>query len=120
MSEYSVFDRTSYLLLKSELGAEDTAEVLRIFLQDTSRKMTVFAQGALDPGQARHEAHAIKSSAANFGFSKLSCLACKIESEAMGMSPAQLREAITALQTSFKETRDFAHLALLCPKREVA
>lgn len=115
-----IFDKSVFLTLRSELGAEDATEVLTAFLSDTSSKMDVLASGVPDRSIARREAHAIKSSAATFGFSELARLARELELGAQGASPANLQQAIAAIQISFGEISAFARASLLDPNLEIA
>lgn len=120
MIEDLAFDRDVLRLLISELGSEDTAEVLRAFLDDTRRKMDVLGAAELDPSLIRHEAHSIKSSAGTFGFAELSGLALTLEQNALEMSSDQLRYATATLRKVFEETADFARSVLLASNMEIA
>jgi hypothetical protein len=48
MSESPLFDQAVFLELSSELGEEDTAEVLEAFLADGVRKMGTMASAMQD------------------------------------------------------------------------
>lgn len=114
------FDRSVLRLLVAELGADDVAEVLRAFLDDTRRKVDVLSADTPDPARVRQEAHSIKSSAATFGFAELSGLALTLEQEALNMSPDELRFATAALRRVFEATTDFARSVLLTSNMEFA
>ncbi len=120
MSETSIFDKTVYLDLVSELGREDTVEVLKAFLADTSRKMEVMASVASDRSTLKREAHSIKSSSATFGFFELSALARKLEAVAETLTIAELLESVVALRQAFERTSQLAQTRLLTADSELA
>lgn len=120
MSEVPLFDQTVFLELSSELGQEDTVEVLKAFLADTSRKMGVMASAVQDRSTVKREAHSIKSSAATFGFAELSALAREIESRAEADGPAELYEFVETLGRIFERTSKLAQAQLLGTSAKVA
>lgn len=113
MSESPLFDRAVYLDLSSELGEEDTAEVLEAFLADGARKMGIMASAIQDRSTIKREAHSIKSSAATFGFAELSALARELEAGVEGMAAPQLHEFVEAIRRTFERTVEFARANLL-------
>ena len=113
MTEAPLFDQAVFLDLNSELGDEDTAEVLRAFLADGARKMVTIASAGQDRSTIKREAHSIKSSAATFGFAELSALAKELEAGAEGMAAPQLHESIEAIRSTFERTAEFARANLL-------
>jgi HPt (histidine-containing phosphotransfer) domain-containing protein len=113
MSEAPLFDQTVFLELSSELGQEDTVEVLKAFLTDTSRKMGIMASVVGDRSTIKREAHSIKSSAATFGFAELSVLAREIEARAEAVGPAELYEFVETLGRIFERTSKLAQAQLL-------
>ncbi|MBR0967846.1 Hpt domain-containing protein [Bradyrhizobium diazoefficiens] len=113
------FDKDVLRLLISELGPEDTAEVLRAFLDDTGRKIAVLGAEPPDPALIRQEAHSIKSSAATFGFLELSTLAQSLEQQASLMRPDQLASATATLRKVFEQTTEFARSVLLASNMEI-
>ncbi|MDE2378395.1 Hpt domain-containing protein, partial [Bradyrhizobium sp.] len=114
------FDRNVLRLLVAELGAEDVAEVLKAFLEDTQRKIDVLGSDKPDPALVRQEAHSIKSSAGTFGFAALSGLALTLEQNALNMGPDELKCATATLRRVFEETADFARSVLLASNMEIA
>ena len=120
MSETSIFDKTVYLDLVSELGREATVEVLKAFLADTSRKMEVMASVASVRSTLKREAHSIKSSSATFGFFELSALARKLEAVAETLTIAELLESVVALRQAFERTSQLAQTRLLTADSELA
>jgi HPt (histidine-containing phosphotransfer) domain-containing protein len=108
-----LFDETVFDTLRSELGEADTAEVLKAFLADTAGKMARLAVNTEAGPLIRREAHAIKSSAATFGFDDLSRLARELEFGAETVTSAKLRESVRELQLAFEMTRQYALANLL-------
>jgi HPt (histidine-containing phosphotransfer) domain-containing protein len=119
MKDVETFDKDVLRQLISELGPEDTAEVLRAFVDDTNRKIAVLDTACPDPVLVRQEAHSIKSSAGTFGFLTLSMLASEVEQYALCMSPEQLKKATLSLRKIIEETVDFARSVLLAANMEI-
>jgi HPt (histidine-containing phosphotransfer) domain-containing protein len=113
MSNPPFFDQAIFLELSSELGEEDTAEVLRAFLADGARKMATMTSAAQDRSTIKREAHSIKSSAATFGFAELSTLARELEAGVEGMAAPRLHECVEAIRSTFEKTAEFALTNLL-------
>ncbi len=113
MNEAPLFDQSVFRGLCSELGNEDAAEVLQAFLADTPRKMTLIMSDTTDRPSIKRAAHSIKSSAATFGFAKLSALARDLESGIAGMTAPQLRDCVETLGEAFEQTAEFARANLL-------
>ena len=120
MDEIPLFQQATLAELISELGKEDTAEVLKIFLADTSSKMRTIASDLQARSTIEREAHSIKSSSATFGFVELSRLARELESGAEAMSPAELQESAGKLRHAFERTERFARANLLTSDPEIA
>jgi histidine phosphotransfer protein HptB len=115
MNEAPLFDPSVFRGLCSELGNEDTAEVLQAFLADTPRKMALIMLTTTDRSAIKRAAHSIKSSAATFGFARLSALARDLEAGIGGMSAPQLDECVGALGDASEQTAEFARANLLQP-----
>lgn len=120
MDEMPLFQQATLVELISELGKEDTAEVLKIFLADTSSRMSAIASDLQARSTIKREAHSIKSSSATFGFVELSRLARELESGAGAMSPAELQESAGKLRHAFERTERFARTNLLTFGLEIA
>ena len=101
MSHTEVFDRAVYDRLVAELGVDDAAEALNVFLADTAGKLARLSADGLDRMAARRAAHSIKSSSATFGFLELSRLAREVEQGAERMSPEHLRASVHELHSAF-------------------
>ncbi len=114
------FDRNTLDQLISELGSEDTAEVLRSFLDDTGNKVRTLKAAPSAAVLIRQEAHSIKSSAGTFGFIELSRLALSVEQNALRMTPDQLESAVSALSDVYEQTAEFARSSLLASNMEIA
>jgi len=108
MSEYPLFDKSVFRVLVSELGAEGIVELLDVFLGDTCEKIGAMAANCGNRPATKREAHAIKSSAATFGFTGLSRLAWELETGSETMSEAELKRSVDALRRSFEATSSFA------------
>ena len=120
MDEMPLYNPATLLELTSELGREDTAEVLKIFLADTSSKMSAIAPDLQARSTIKREAHSVKSSSATFGFVELSRLARELESGAEAMSLAELQESAGKLRHAFERTERFARANLLTSNPEIA
>jgi hypothetical protein len=120
MTEAPLFDQAVFHQLDAELGSEDTAEVLRVFLTDTASKVSTIASGLQDRPTIKREAHSIKSSAATFGFACLSWHARELELHAETMNVSELGEFIEVLREVFKRTATFANVSLLNASPEIA
>jgi HPt (histidine-containing phosphotransfer) domain-containing protein len=115
MHEAPLFDPSVFRGLCSELGNEDAAEVLQAFLADTPCKMAIMMSDVTDRPSVKRAAHSIKSSAATFGFSRLSALARELEAGIEGMSAPQLHDCVGTLCEAFEQTAEFARASLLQP-----
>jgi len=113
MTAYPLFDKTIFRILVTELGAEDIAELLDVFLADTSDKLDALGLNYRDRLTTKREAHAIKSSAGTFGFAELSGLARDIERGSEAMSEAELQQSFAELRRSFDTTASFARANLM-------
>jgi HPt (histidine-containing phosphotransfer) domain-containing protein len=113
MSTNPLFNEAVFHELVSDLGRDDVIEVLMAFLVDTSEKIDALAADCSDRPATRREAHAIKCSAATFGFAELSGLARELELGSEKMSAAQLRQSIAALHRSLQATSEWAEANLL-------
>ena len=120
MNELPIFDERVHSVLSAELGAEDTTEVMQMFLDDTSRKIVAICGDATSRSAVKREAHSIKSSAATFGFVRLSQLARDLEAGAETMESGLLSNSIAVLQSTFRETSAFARSTLLATSVESA
>ena len=120
MNEMPLFQQATFVALISELGKEDTAEVLKIFLADTSSKMSAIASDLRARSTIKREAHSIKSSSATFGFVELSRFARQLESSAEAMSLTELQESVGKLRHAFERTERFARANLLTSDPEIA
>jgi len=120
MSETPIFNAGVLKELNAELGAENTAEVLNTFLADTARKMSVIASADASRSIIKRESHSIKSSAATFGFERLSQLARQLEAGAEAMEAGALAAAVQTLRRTFAETAGFAETTLLPAMGEIA
>jgi HPt (histidine-containing phosphotransfer) domain-containing protein len=108
MTADPLFDKPVFRVLVAELGADDVAELLEVFMADSSDKIAALAARYGDRPRTKREAHAIKSSAATFGFAELSGLARDLERGSDAASDPQLEQSVAALRRSFDATSRFA------------
>ena len=113
MSDDQVFDEQAFSSLSDELGIEDTVELLIAFLSDTNRKIEACVGSVIDRASVQREAHAVKSSAATFGFTALSTIALRLEKGAATMRAAEFSDGIAALRAAFDDVSRLAHARLL-------
>lgn len=118
MTTGTMFDKSVFRRLVAELGADDVVALLDVFLADTSHKLNALVANGGDRRRAKREAHAIKSSAATFGFAELSGLARELEFGSDAMSDAQFAQSVAALHRSFDATSGFARDHLMTTSLE--
>jgi len=118
MTANPLFDKTIFRILVTELGADDIAELLDVFLTDTTSKIEALAVNYGDRLTTKREAHAIKSSAGTFGFAELSGLARDLETGVDAMSEPLLQQTVVALRRSFDSTASFARDHLMNARLE--
>jgi HPt (histidine-containing phosphotransfer) domain-containing protein len=119
MTAGPLFDKSVFRILVAELGAGDVGELLNVFLADTTDKIDALVANDPNRHRTKHEAHAIKSSAATFGFAELSELARELERGSDAMSEADLGQSVAALQRSFDATAGFARDHLMTTALEM-
>lgn len=108
MNASEIFDPAVYARLSSELGAADVAEMLEGFLADTQGKLDRLGANPLDRDMTKREAHAMKCSAATFGFVEMSLIAWELDATAKDMEPAELSRATEDLNRSFARVRNLS------------
>jgi histidine phosphotransfer protein HptB len=119
MTDAPIFDKASYLQFYNDVGAEDAVEVLTAFLYATALKLNEF-RTYTDRVEIKREAHAIKSSSATFGFTRLSHLGRELEFGIDDMSDAEVHAKVAAIQETFHATEVVARRELLKIRDEVA
>ena len=75
--------------LRSEVGAEDFAEVVELFLSEVDEATARLAE-APDPARLKDDLHFIKGSAYNLGFERLGVLCAAGEQEAAAGHAAEV------------------------------
>jgi histidine phosphotransfer protein HptB len=113
MTQSFSFDEAVFRELGSELGAEDVAALLNVFLADTAKKLVRIEAEDQARAVIKREAHSMKSSAATFGFKVLSQTARQLEAGAEAMPQTALQASISELRQAFEATRAFADGNLL-------
>jgi histidine phosphotransfer protein HptB len=119
MTDYPIVDEHVLNGLGVELGLEDAIAVLKTFLADTAQKVDTIAGSRMSRLATKREAHSIKSSAAIFGFERLSQMARELEGGAETLGDDPLDRSIAALRQAFAETASFAEYELLPSLREL-
>jgi CheY-like chemotaxis protein len=109
-SDALVFDEAIYAELADALGHNEMPSVLDLFLSDTEQRFTVMRVAAKtgDHDCVKREAHSMKSSAANFGFLRLSALAKALERDALGLGWPTLSARLDALARAFADIKAIA------------
>jgi signal transduction histidine kinase/DNA-binding response OmpR family regulator len=104
------YDPAIYAELAEALGPGGVGEVLELFLSDTERRFLVMREAAKDDDSERvkRETHSLKSSAANFGFLRLSAMAHALEQDAFGLNWPELLARLEAVAREFAAVKTFA------------
>lgn len=100
----SAFDRSCFDALAEDLGEDAACEACGVFFATTRQCLDELAAG----GGLKHviiQAHAIKSSAATFGFERLAVLARQLESDAAALSPAALGARLIEMQAGLAQAQ---------------
>ncbi len=77
--ELPLLDRKWLKQLSEDLGAQNLTQALTVFLDDLQRRIDALRDGELAADALRREAHAIKGSAASFGFRRVAHAAEQLE-----------------------------------------
>jgi two-component system, sensor histidine kinase len=109
------YDPAIYAELAEALGPGGIGDVLELFLSDTERRFLVMREAAKDDDSERvkREIHSLKSSAANFGFLRLSAMAQALEQDAFGLNWPELLARLEAVAREFAAVKTFAAAHLL-------
>jgi CheY-like chemotaxis protein/HPt (histidine-containing phosphotransfer) domain-containing protein len=104
------FAPATYAELAEALGPGGIGDVLELFLSDTERRFLVMREAAKDDDSERvkREIHSLKSSAANFGFLRLSTMAQALEQDAFGLNWPELLARLEAVAREFAAVKTFA------------
>jgi PAS domain S-box-containing protein len=99
------FDASVFDAFSAALGDDDASEVLRAFMVDAAQRIEVLRTSLREgqPATVRREAHALKSSAATFGFRLLSGLARHLERHAETAPAAEVGRQIEAIAAAYGE-----------------
>ena len=99
--------------LRDEIGADDFAEVVEIFLEEVEEEITKLA-GDADPQSLESTLHFLKGSALNLGFSHFSELCQAGELAAQSAAPVDtdaLKAIYAASKTEFLNSLDGSNAA---------
>jgi HPt (histidine-containing phosphotransfer) domain-containing protein len=97
------FDRSAFDILAEELGRADTLQTFSVFFNEAENRLKRLRElsGDKDGDSIKHEAHALKGSAGNFGFMKVSDLARALEQNARSITSSDYRAVLCDLETSY-------------------
>lgn len=101
-----IVDRTTFEEFSTEMGPA-ALRMVETFMVETGKSVEELRHES-DSLKIVRTAHSLKSSAALFGFTKLSALAAKLEQDGPGNAGEQM---ISAIAQVFEETRAAAHAA---------
>ena len=104
------FHPAIYAELAEALGPGGIGDVLALFLSDTERRFVVMREAAKDDDSecVKREIHSLKSSAANFGFLRLSAMAQALEQDAFGLNWPELLARLEAAAREFAAVKTLA------------
>ena len=107
-----LFDPTSIELLIEDIGESATREVLDLFFTDSAARLDQLLENAasLDSRIAGRYARSLKNAAAAFGFTGLAALAQALETDANGLSAAEIGTRAQALSEALAAARDLSPL----------
>lgn len=90
-------------LLVREIGEDGASEVRAVFWNETSARLELFRNLALDQHRARiaRDAHSLKSTARTFGYVRLARLALLLESTADALEDAEFDDLLQRMDTAF-------------------
>lgn len=112
MNEPPDFDPGVFETLREELGHEDTIEVLKRFLDDTTALVPELDAAGSRSALRRH-AHVLKGTSATFGFMRLATRARALESVAETAGEDDLRASLAEVVSAFDECVRIADRRLL-------
>jgi histidine phosphotransfer protein HptB len=101
----NILDPTAFESLTEEIDLDGAIEIFHIFVADTRRRLQSFSTMATDTDRKliEIEAHSLKSTAATFGFRKLSELAARLEQDAMMIPERAYRVIVPELGDAFEQ-----------------
>jgi histidine phosphotransfer protein HptB len=96
-------DRSAFEILVEELGRPDALQTFSVFFIEVENRLKRLQElaGAKDGDAIKHEAHALKGSAGNFGFLKVADLARALEQNAHAITSTDYQAVLRDLQTSY-------------------
>jgi HPt (histidine-containing phosphotransfer) domain-containing protein len=96
-------DRSAFDILADELGRADTLQTFSVFFIEAESRLKRLRElcGDRDADSIKHEAHALKGSAGNFGFLKVSDLARALEQNARSITSSDYQAVLRDLEMSY-------------------
>lgn len=103
LDDNEFFRRGPFGELVLEIGAADAHEAYQAFVDDTLARLARLQAivGPAGQGFVKVDAHSLKSTAATFGFDRMSKFAARLESEAERMDAEGYRDALAELRRAF-------------------
>jgi len=100
-------DRSAFDNLAAELGREDTLQTFSAFFNEADNRIKSLCElsGVNDRDAIKREAHALKGSAANFGFRQVSHLSRMLEQDAHVIPGDRYEAALRRLEASYAAAR---------------
>jgi HPt (histidine-containing phosphotransfer) domain-containing protein len=101
----NILDPTAFESLALEIDLDGAIETFNLFVTDTRHRLRSFSTMAVDANRKRIEieAHSLKSTAATFGFRKLSELAARLEQDAVTIPEQAFRAIVPELDDAFEQ-----------------
>ena len=92
LDDVPALDRHFLHQVAEDLGPQHLAQALNVFLKDLEQRAQALHQEGSDADRLRKAAHAIKGSAASFGFKRLAQMAQDLEDAARSGETARFSE----------------------------
>ena len=107
MDEKPVVDPAALDRLREWGGEKLLMQMVRLFLENSSKRMEQIRAGAdgTDVSEAEKGAHSLKSSAANVGAMEVRRLAADIEAAALEKDQDSVRDVVPGLEHAYAEAR---------------
>lgn len=106
VADHPILDRALLEQLTQDLGPQHLAKALQVFFEDLRRRLAVLQAGGSNLDVMRREAHAIKGSAASFGFSRVAYAAELLEQAARRGEASQVDALKSALACAVEAAPD--------------
>jgi signal transduction histidine kinase/CheY-like chemotaxis protein len=104
-SDIGILDPTAFRDLAAEIDLDGAIETFNIFVADARQRLNAFSTMAVEANRKliQIEAHSLKSTAATFGFQKLSEIARCLEHDALVIAEQDFRLVVPKLDEAFEK-----------------